>query len=133
MAREFNMTYIPHDVDASCDPKCIALVEESGMAAYGRYWMLLELFARSSDGFIDLAQPGATATIRRELRFSNARLLEAFLATLAKIGLIDADMLDRGKVMSDSFLRRREQMEANYLNGKKGGRPKKDGKDNPGV
>lgn len=121
----FNLTYLRHDVDAGCDPKCIALIAEHGMESYGRWWLLLETMARSSDGFIDLSKPGQERMLVRTLWLGDVDDLRAYLLTLADLGLVDAGMLEGGKVMSNSFLQRRDEMIAAYENGKKGGRPKK--------
>lgn len=124
MVALFNMTYIRHDVDASCDPKSMALIAIAGFDGYGKWWALLELMARSSEGFIDLEKPGQREVIEWTLRLDDC---DEFLNMLAQVGLIDSEMLARGKVMSNSFLQRREEMLANFENGRKGGRPKKEG------
>ena len=120
-----NLTYLRHDVDAGCDPKCIALIAECGTEAYGRWWLLVETMARSSDGFIDMKKPGQEQMLVRALWFQGTESLHGFLGTIAEYGLIDAGKLAEGKVMSDSFLRRREQMIAKVEAGQKGGRPRK--------
>lgn len=38
--------FFSHDFDASLDPKCLALIAKGGIAAYGFYWVILELMAR---------------------------------------------------------------------------------------
>lgn len=122
----FEMKYLQHDVDASEDPKCAALIDELGVEAYGRYWLLLEVMARASSPCIDLTRRGARAALQRALR-TDAEGLMGFLHDLADFGLIAADRLEAGMVESDSFCRRREEMQANFENGKKGGRPPKKG------
>lgn len=35
--------YFPHDANAKDDPKCIMMIEQLGLEAYGIYWVLVEL------------------------------------------------------------------------------------------
>lgn len=121
------MKYIPHDVDAATDPKCDILIDECGMEGYGRFWRLVELMARSSHGFVDLAARGQRTMTARALRMEPDGL-DAFLGFLADIGLVDAEALERDHVTSDAFLRRREASMAAYESGKQGGRPPKKGR-----
>lgn len=116
------MKYLQHDVDASEDPKCAALIDELGVEAYGRYWLMLEVMARASSPCIDLGRRGASRALQRALRI-DADGLRDFLHDLAEFGLIAPDRLEAGMVESDSFCRRREKMEEDFANGKKGGRP----------
>ena len=122
----FQMKYLQHDVDAGCDPKCIALIDELGVEAYGRYWLLLEFMARASGPVVDLSKRGMHRTLERELRTDRDGLRD-FLKALAELELIAPDRLEEGHVASASFCRRREEMESNFVNGKKGGRPPKKG------
>ncbi len=34
--------YFPHDCNAKDDPKCVLLIEQLGLEAYGAYWILIE-------------------------------------------------------------------------------------------
>lgn len=137
MAREvdvFGKTYMTHDFDAGHDPKCTALILKLGLAAYARWWLLLECLGRSSVGAIDLAEPGQREVLEGELFLTRQPkvTLDAFLADLATFKLIDADALSRGHVLSPAFLRRQGWLMAKSEAGAKGGRPKKaaaDGED----
>lgn len=43
-----NTFYFPHDVDASEDPKCCALLSDFGFSGYGLYWALVELLHKQN-------------------------------------------------------------------------------------
>ncbi len=41
--------YFPHDSNAKDDPKCVLLIEQLGMEAYGIFWMLIETLRDQPD------------------------------------------------------------------------------------
>lgn len=120
----FNMTYLRHDVDAAHDPKTVGMMSEYGRETYTDFWLLMEVFGRSSNGFVDLGKPGQRGMLAREMWVTDEEL-DGRLSILAESGLIDAGKLSEGKVMSNSFLQRRDEMKTAYENGCKGGRPRK--------
>ena len=126
MGDVFGKRYFTHDFDASHDPKCMALVLSEGPASYGRWWMLVECMGRSSNGFIDLLEPGQTAVLQAELRLDMEPVtdLQTFLKTLAMYKLIDDEALERGHVMSATFIKRQEYLTSKAAAGSKGGKSK---------
>lgn len=120
----FGKSYGTHDFDAGHDPKCTALIITQGLAAYARYWLLIECMGRSAHGFIDLDAVGQRAVLENELWFSQTpdETLDGYLQALAGIGLIDAEALERGHVVSEAFLNRQEWLASKAAAGRKGGR-----------
>lgn len=116
----FGKSYITHDVDASHDPKCAALIDGDGLEAYARWWLLLETFGRSSCGFIDLTARGQKAMLKRELRFDTMEQLDRFLYALGEYELIDPGRLPDA-AMSQSFIKRHSYFEQKAAAGRKSG------------
>ena len=120
----FGKSYGTHDFDAGHDPKCTALIITQGLAAYARYWLLIECMGRSAHGYIDLGAVGQRAVLESELWFAQTpgETLDGFLEALAGIGLISAEALERGHVVSEPFLRRQDWLETKAAVGRRGGK-----------
>lgn len=56
-----NCYYFSHDSNAKDDPKCVLMIEQLGMEAYGIYWMLIETLRDQPDYAYPIANIPALA------------------------------------------------------------------------
>lgn len=118
-SKVFGKSYFTHDFDAHNDHKCRRLRRWGGFEAYGRWWMLLELFGDCEAGIYDLTAPLAREDLADELDLDDAGLT-CFLDALSTFGLIDSDAYERGHLASEAFLRRQDYIKRKAEAGKKG-------------
>lgn len=99
-------------------------------ADYGRWFALLQLMARSSDGCIDVGDPRRLKSLAADLALS-PKACRDWLAVLVEGGAIDRDNYEQGRIfVADVFnavQAYNAQVRANKRNGTKGGRPRKRG------
>lgn len=53
--------YFPHDCNAKDDPKCVLMIEQLGLEAYGIFWMLIETLRDQQDHVYPVANIPALA------------------------------------------------------------------------
>jgi hypothetical protein len=90
-----------HDTHARHDPKCQALIQRGSMAAYGRWWVIVELLREQEDYRLRL-EDWILDVLATELCLDRAGV-GAFLEELVFLGLLQRDDHD---IWSPSLLRR---------------------------
>ena len=118
------MDYFPHDVASAHDMKLELVIDEFGMAGYGRWWRLLELLAAETGHKLEVGDERVAKIVARRLS-TNAGDLLKFIAFLADIDLIC--MPGDGFIWSERMIEQAERVGEKRANGKRGGRPKKNG------
>ncbi len=115
---------VPYDGHHWADVRLLAIATGDAIpTAYGRWHILLGAIYQMA-GRVELTD-AARRFLADELDVGPAQL-DPYLGACASCGLIDADALERGAVVSRGAceeLQRRRDAEAN---GRKGGRPRKD-------
>lgn len=94
------MLYFPHDADAASDIKCKRLVRRAGMAGYGRWWRLCELMAQMDGHAVPFETAEDREVLAEELQLAPEEC-QGFVATLADVGLVDAEAASEGRLVSD--------------------------------
>ena len=94
------LDYFPHDADAMRDPKCLRLLRRCGMAGYGRWMRLCELMAAERGHHVPFASREDVMLVADELGCGEGGA-RAFVATLADVGLVDAEALGHGSIFSE--------------------------------
>lgn len=92
------MQWFKHYSSASISVKLSSLIDELGVAGYGRYWLLLELLANTWDGestFIDLH----FNTIHKQLQYYKKTMTKQFLNNRAIVSVLFNDC---SPIVSDS-------------------------------
>ena len=117
------MAFFPHDANASQDMKVELLLEDCGMAGYGRWWRLCELLAATDSHVLEIGTDEDRELYAEELGCETAEEFMRFLATLSDVGLIR--MPGDGTVYSERMMRNAEQFGEKRANGRMGGRPRK--------
>ncbi|RGK64694.1 DUF4373 domain-containing protein [Collinsella sp. TF10-11AT] len=126
------MAWFQHDANASLDIKCQRLIMRHGNAAYGTYWRLCELLARTKhhalpvetdeDWLILATQIGlrSSGAFDETLSINQTR---DFIDCLLEIGLLVRD--GKGRIESERMQRNALYFGSQRANGAKGGRPRK--------
>lgn len=126
------MAWFQHDANASLDIKCQRLIMRHGNAAYGTYWRLCELLARTKhhalpvetdeDWLILATQIGlrSSGAFDETLSINQTR---DFVKCLLEIGLLVRD--GKGRIESERMQRNALYFGSQRANGAKGGRPRK--------
>ena len=117
------MAFFPHDTNASQDIKLELLLDEYGMAGYGRWWRLCELLGAADGHRIEIGNARVAKVVARNLMFEAVSDLMAFMVELADLGLID--MPGDGYVSSKRMNRNAEYFGKKRAAGRKGGKTKR--------
>lgn len=116
------MDYFPHDVAAAHSVDLELVIDEFGMAGYGRWWRLLEILAAETGHRLELGNERVAKVVARRLCVNVGDLLK-FCAFLDDIDLIC--MPGDGFIWSEWMCEQAERVGEKRANGKLGGRPKK--------
>lgn len=126
------MEFFPHDSDAHRDDALRRLVMEHGMAFYGRWWLLVELLTAKKGHAYDVGDETGWRLLSMDMSAlcpMGPGECREFVAELAGHGLLDAEMLGEGKVVSARVCRNTsyasEIAARRAAGGAKGGRPRK--------
>jgi hypothetical protein len=106
--------YFDHDYSARNDQKILQLRFKHGNEGYGIYWMILEIMAEDSTGYIQVKDIGGLSI---GLGVPSATL-EAILESCAEIGLFLR--CDHGNYYSERMLKHKKTMANFSLSGNKG-------------
>lgn len=102
------MAYFPHDANAATDSKCLRLLKRGRWAAYGRWMRVCELLAGETGHHLPFSTDEDVEVLGDQLGLRPKQCRE-FVATLADVGLIDAEELREGRtVFSDRMWRNAE-------------------------
>lgn len=93
------MKYCRLDVGMLSDPGIRCLVRKHGMAGLGRY-VALFLTVYNAEGAIDITDPDMRGMLSDALCMDDSDL-DPFLGDLARWGLLDGEVLQRGHVISE--------------------------------
>lgn len=119
--------YFSHDSNAFHDPKIIKLRAKHGLEGYGFYWALIEFLRNQPEYFIKVDD---LELLSFHMNFDESKINQMVSTCLAN-GLLENK---NDKIFSTSLLRRMEIADdirkKRVLAGKKGGRPKANGKQN---
>ena len=88
------MDYFSHDTDALNDDALYELFESRGYAGLGMFWRLIELLTRKRGHSYK-----GCKLLSHEMYLSEDEC-SSFIAELASIGLVDAEMYGRGMISS---------------------------------
>lgn len=113
--------WFTHDQNARKDPKCIALIANEGMAAYGRYWALVEILRGEEEYKYRIGEKFAYPALATELHMETDDAVEFIKSCIEDYELFDTDgeflwsnsLLDRMKPLDQKRERYRQ-------NGKRG-------------
>lgn len=94
--------YFPHDSNAKDDPKCVLMIEQMGLEAYGIYWVLIETLRDQPNYSYPLINLPALS------RRYNTQL-EKMKNVILNYGLFDLDRKDF--FLSASLLRRMQHID----------------------
>lgn len=99
-------------------------------ADYGRWFALLQLVARSPEGYIDVADARRLKSLAADLAMTTKACRE-WLAVLVEGGAIDSEMYEQRSWVCvtdvfDAVQSYKVQVRVNKRNGSKGGRPRKE-------
>lgn len=131
------MAFFPHDANAAQDVKCQRLIHRCGLEGYGRWWLLCEYLAMTKGHRIAFETEEDALILASVLRFGNGAAFDecmvvddckSYVSTLLDIGLLERDengMLDNSRMQKNSLYFARQR-----VNGRKGGRPRKNRQDN---
>lgn len=93
---KFKSYYFPHDYQARHDQRLILLRKKGGAAAFGVYWMLIELLHENNNSYQFLTN------VNKELVASDFEIevteLDRLMLMMVEIGLLD---LDENKILSN--------------------------------
>lgn len=117
------MAFFPHDTNASQDIKLELLLDDYGMAGYGRWWRLCELLGAADGHRIEIGNARVARVVTRNLMFDSVNDLMAFVKELADLGLID--MPGDGYISSKRMNRNAEYFGKKRAAGRKGGQTKR--------
>ena len=117
------LEYFSHDTSARHDPKCKRLRLVGGMEAYGRWWCLCEYLGFADTHILPFADNLDKAVLASELECS-VEEAEDFLDSCARLGLINAELWEQGKVSSDRMARNALDKARKSIAGRAGGRKK---------
>ena len=97
-------------------------------ADYGRWFALLQLMARTQEGYIDVSDPRRLKSLAVDLALT-PKACRDWLGVLVDGGAIEQESYDVGRVLVpdvyNSVQSYKSQVRANKRNGAKGGRPRK--------
>ena len=119
------MAFFPHDTNASQDMKIELLLDDFGMAGYGRWWRLCELLGAADGHRIEMGNARVAKVVARNLMFESVGELMEFVTELADIGLIE--MPGDGFISSRRMDRNAEYFGRKRAAGRKGGMTKRAG------
>ena len=117
------MAFFPHDTNASQDIKLEMLLDDYGMAGYGRWWRLCELLGAADGHRIEIGDARVAKVVSRILMCSNVNELAEFVHELSELGLIE--MPGDGFISSKRMDRNAEYFGKKRAAGRKGGRSKR--------
>ena len=117
------MAFFPHDTNASQDIKLELLLDDYGMAGYGRWWRLCELLGAADGHRIEIGNARVAKVVARNLMYETVNDLMAFVKELADLGLID--MPGDGYISSKRMNRNAEYFGKKRAAGRKGGKTKR--------
>lgn len=118
------LRYFSHDTDASNDEKCKRLLIVGGVEAYGRWWLLCELLGKTVAHIAPFTDALDKAYVAGELRCS-VEEAEDFCETCARIGLINPELFEQGKIASERMNRNALKKAQKAAAGQAGGKSKK--------
>ena len=118
------MIYFSHDADAAQDLKCRRLIRKHGVEGYGRWWLLCEALA-AADGHRLPFVSSDDAEVVADIIMCDPEEVGGFVSFLAGCGLIDADMLDGGSIVSDRMIRNSIEVGRKRVGGMRGRGPRK--------
>lgn len=128
------MMYFPHDSNASADIKCQRLIMRKGWDGYGRWWRLCEHMAATKGHTVPFVTEEDKLILGGVLGFGGSDFealmtideTTGFISGLLEIGLLRKD--DDGNLVNDRMVENSLYFGRQRANGRKGGRPKKNGK-----
>lgn len=118
------MIYFSHDADAAQDLKCRRLIRKHGVEGYGRWWLLCEALA-AADGHRLPCSDDDDIEVLADIMHCPVEDVAPFAEYLGRIGLIDADMLDGGVIVSDRMIRNSIEVGRKRVGGMRGRGPRK--------
>ena len=118
------MVYFSHDANAAQDLKCRRLIRKHGVEGYGRWWLLCEALA-AADGHRLPFVSSDDAEVVADIIMCDPEEVGGFVSSLAGCGLIDADMLEGGVIVSDRMIRNSIEVGRKRVGGMRGRGPRK--------
>lgn len=115
------MEYFFHDCNAHRDAKLEQLRDDHGMAALGRWWILVELLSAAEGHLITVQRPQQWRRLANELECESTEECREFVGWLVECRLIDAEALANDHVMSARVMRNAERMAESAAKRKIGG------------
>lgn len=131
------MAYFSHDSNAFDDEKCKRLIRRRGWDGYGRWWRLCEYMAAQKGHRIAFETEEDVSILAGVLGFGQTGAFDeyvaiedckSFVACLLDIGLLERD--EDGRLLSMRMLKNALYFGRQRANGRKGGRPRKNAKNN---
>lgn len=116
------LAWFQHDTDAAQDMKLELIIDEFGMAGYGRWWRLCEMLAAETEHRLEVGSERVAKIMARRLMV-NVSDLTKFITFLCDIDLIC--MSGDNFISSERMNRQARATGEKRANGKRGGRPKK--------
>ena len=116
------MVWFQHDVNAAYDMKLELVIDEFGMAGYGRWWRLCELLAAETGHKVEVGDERKAKIMARKLSTNVGDLLK-YLRFLSDIELIC--MPGDGFIWNERMINQARTTGEKRANGKRGGRPRK--------
>ena len=130
------MAFFSHDSNASQDVKCQRLIHRRGYDGYGRWWRLCEYLAATKGHRIPFETEEDALILAGVLGFRQTGAFDeymeiedckSFVEELLDIGLLERD---QGFLTNSRMLKNALYFGRQRANGRKGGRPRKNTKDN---
>lgn len=131
------MAYFSHDSNAFDDDKCKRLIRRRGWDGYGRWWRLCEYMAAQKGHRIAFETEEDVSILAGVLGFGQTGAFDeyvaiedckSFVACLLDIGLLERD--EDGRLLNMRMLKNALYFGRQRVNGRKGGRPRKNAKNN---
>lgn len=128
------MLWFKHDADAMSDVKMRMIRRRYGMAGIGRYWALCEALASATGHSLKVESEDDFAILSEILCFEQKGAFgeaveiadtKDFIQTLLEIGSIQSD--GKGRIFIQRMRENALYFGQQKANGRKGGRPKKNG------
>lgn len=128
------MAFFPHDATASADIKCQRLIRRMGYEGYGRWWRLCEHLAATKGHAVPYETHEDKLILGGVLGFSandfeefiTIEETDGFISCLLDLGLLQKNQ--NGELFSERMAENSLYFGKQRYNGRKGGRPKKNGK-----
>lgn len=131
------MSFFPHDSNAAQDVKCQRLIHRRGWDGYGRWWRLCEYLAAIKGHSIAFETEEDALILTGVLGFDKSGAFDeyvaienckSFISELLDIGLLERDK--NGHLKSSRMQNNALYFGRQRANGRKGGRPRKNSKNN---